>query len=217
MHQNQTSPNSIESSDAAVLDLMRRNSDGLGVTELAVAMGVTATAVRQRLNRLIGQGLLEKAVVRGAEGRGGRGRPSHRYRLTALGRRAGGTNFGDLAIAMWKEIRAVKDPEVRRGLLGRLSDAMADMYGGQAAGTTPGERMHSVAAMFQERKVPFSVDSSGKLPVLVAEACPYPGLPEQDHSLCAMERLLFSKLVDHDVRLTACRLDGANCCTFEMA
>jgi len=31
-----------------------------------------------------------------------------------------------------------------------------------------------------------------------------------------MEKTLFSNLLMEDVKLTACRLDGANCCTFEM-
>ena len=118
---------------------------------------------------------------------------------------------------MWKEIRAVKDPDVRRGLLERLARTMAEMYGPQVSGATTEERMQSVSELLRGRGVPFSVKKTDKLPVLVAEACPYPGLPEHDRSLCAMERMLFSKLVAQDVRLTSCRLDGMSCCTFEMS
>jgi predicted ArsR family transcriptional regulator len=207
----------VASSDAALLDLLRR-AEGLGIGQLARAMGVTATAVRQRLNRLMRDGLIERTVDRaGDDGIAGRGRPGHVYRLTDRGRRRAGDNFGDLAVAMWKEIRAIKDADVRRGLLERLASNMAEAYGAHVSGESAENRMESVSKLLSDRGVPFSVEKTAELPVLVAEACPYPGLPEQDRSLCAMERMLFSKLVAHDVRLTGCRLDGASCCTFEMS
>ncbi|NIL97806.1 MAG: transcriptional regulator [Planctomycetales bacterium] len=145
----------------------------------------------------------------------GRGRPSHQYRLTEKGRRRSGGNFADLAMALWHELRSVSHPEVRRGLFERLARTMAEMYRSQVSGRTVVERMRSIQRLFAERNVPLDVDESGQLPVLTAEACPYPQLAEQDRTVCAVERLLFSELLQHDVRLTACRLDGASCCTFE--
>ncbi|MCA9267342.1 MAG: MarR family transcriptional regulator, partial [Planctomycetales bacterium] len=105
----------MASSDATLLDLLRRR-DGMTVHELAELMGVTATAVRQRLNRLLGQRLVERKIHRV-----GRGRPSHQYSLSDAGRRKSGANFADLAIALWQEIRQIEDPEVRRGLLTRIA------------------------------------------------------------------------------------------------
>ena len=56
---------------------------------------------------------------------------------------------------------------------------------------------------------------SNDLPLLQARACPYPDLAEQDRSVCSMERMMFSELVGENLRLSNCRLDGHNCCTFE--
>lgn len=206
--------NSIESSDIAILDLLRR-VDSVGVSGLAELMHVTPTAVRQRLNRLMAEGLIERIVLKRSDA--GRGRPSHEYSLTELGRRKTGANFADLAIVVWNEIRAIDDDDVRRGLLGRLARTMAEMYGEQIDATSTDGRMAQIQQLFSERNVPFSVDRSGQLPVLIAEACPYPTLAEQDRGICAMEKMLFSELLDDDVKLTSCRLDGANCCTFETA
>ena len=203
-----------ESSDRALLDLLR-SVDSLSVSEMVSAMGVTATAVRQRLNRLMGQGLVQRQL--GRSNGGERGRPGHRYSLSEKGRRTTGANFADLAIVLWKEIRGISDSEIRRGMLKRLAKAMADMYAKDVVGSTPHERMDSIRRVFGERDVPFSVDSSGKLPVLKADACPYPELAEQDRGICAMEKMLFSELLEKDLRLSQCRLDGANCCTFEVA
>ena len=201
--------NPTESSDAALVNHLRR-TEQLTVSQLAERMDVTATAVRQRLSRLMAEGIVERQ-----SSPSGRGRPSHRYRLTDKGRRRSGGNFADLALALWHEVRSVQQPEVRRGLLQRLAKTMAEIYRPQVTGQSVTERMKSIKRLFAERNVPFSVDESGQLPVLTAEACPYPQLAEQDRSVCAVERLLFSELLQDNVRLTECRLDGATCCTFE--
>src|SRR5262245_55418777 len=184
-----------ESSDVGLLDLLRK-SGPLGVQELAEAMHVTATAVRQRLTRLMAQGLVDRESTPA-----GRGRPIHRYTLTEKGRRQTGANFTDLALALWNEIRAIKDPEVQRGLLGRLAKSMAAAYGEKITGRTTAERMKSVSRVFAERDVAFTVDESGDLPVLTALACPYPELAEKDRGICAMERMLFSEMVGQGLKL----------------
>lgn len=198
-----------ETSDVAILDLLRR-AGALNVSKLALATGVTATAVRQRLNRLMGQGLIERETARA-----GRGRPSHRYSLTDKGRRQTGANFADLALALWRDIRAIQDPQVRRGLYQRVARHLAALYEGRVTGTTPRERMQDVAEIFRERNVPFRVDEANRLPVLTALACPYPQLADEDRGVCAMERMLMQELVGQDVRLAECRLDGDSCCRFE--
>lgn len=198
-----------ESSDIGILDLLRK-AGPLGVTELAQAMQVTATAVRQRLARLMGQGLVDRELARAS-----RGRPSHRYALTEKGRRQTGANFVDLALALWKEVRAIEDAEVRRGLLQRLAKTMAGMYRQQVSGATTTERLQDISRIFADRDVPFEVDSSGALPVLTALACPYPDLAEQDRGICAVEKMMISELAGAGLKLASCRLDGDACCRFE--
>lgn len=201
----------IVPSDVAILDLLRKQNS-ISVAELAQLLGVTATAVRQRLTRLMAQGYISRQTLRL-----GRGRPSHQYILTQEGRRKTGSNFADLAIALWDEIRAIADAEVRMGLLQRVARRLAEVYADQVSGATLEDRMKSLAELFNSRRVAFDVETGGpnQLPVLAALACPYPDLAEQDPSICAMERLLFSELLGQGVRLTKCRLDGESCCTFE--
>ena len=199
----------VESSDIALLDLLRKHGS-LSVSQLKGAMGVTATAVRQRLVRLLARGDIERQAERMS-----RGRPVHWYVLTEKGRRRAGANFADLAMALWQEIREIKDPEVRRGLLQRISRRLAALYADQIRGSSLEERMESLAAIFRERQIPFEVERTNELPLLHATACPYPDLAEQDRSVCSMERMMFSELLGENLRLSSCRLDGHNCCTFE--
>ena len=76
--------------------------------------------------------------------------------------------------------------------------------------------MEALVRLFGERQVPLEVDTEGDLPILKALACPYTEIAEQDRSICAMERQLFSELVGEGLRLSECRLDGQTCCTFEL-
>jgi len=199
---------SVASSDKALLDFLRREG-AVTIATLAAEMGVTATAVRQRLARLMAEGLIQRQTERRH-----RGRPNHRYSLTEKGERATGTNFADMAIVLWEEIKSVKDPLVRRGLLGRIATRLVERYRGRVSGDTLAERMQALADVMNEREIPFAVDSSGELPVLTALACPYPELARRDRGICTMERLMLSEILGESVRLSECRLDGANCCTF---
>ena len=200
----------IESSDVAVLDQLR-TVGSLSVAQLAAMIGVTATAVRQRLTRLMAHGYIERNVVRT-----GRGRPVYRYTLTDKGRRQTGENFADLAIALWLEICSIDDPERRRALLERVSRRLVSMYAVHVQGDTAAEKMRSLVRLFRERQVPFVVESEGDLPVLTVLACPYTGLAEEDRSICSVETMLFSELMGEELRLEQCRLDGQSCCTFAL-
>jgi predicted ArsR family transcriptional regulator len=218
-------PAEHRASDAAVIELLRVD-DSLGIGDLAKRLGVTATAVRQRLDRLMRAGLVSRTTVSGglsAAGEPGgnrmRGRPSHVYSLTEKGRSTGGDNFRDLAMVLWREIRSVREPAVRQGLLSRIAAAMASMYREEVSGGTPRQRLESTAKILQERRIscgvePASGPENGGLPVLTSYACPYPELAEQDRGICAAERLMLQDLVGSAVQLTECRLDGAPCCRF---
>src|SRR3954468_8241654 len=104
-----------ESSDRVLLEVLQRNG-AVTISVLVTEMGVTATAVRQRLQRLMADGLIQRQSENI-----GRGRPNHRYSLTEKGERASGTNFADMADVLWDEIKSLDDPQIRRGLLKRIA------------------------------------------------------------------------------------------------
>jgi len=199
----------IPNSDSELLDLLRI-AGPLGVSELADAMEVTPTAVRQRLTRLMGQNSIQREAIRY-----GRGRPKHRYWLTEKGISLTGSNFTDLALALWNEIRQAGDAELRREAVRRIAQTLAAAYAGQIHGDTPEERMRSLADLLSQRRIPVSVENSTEGAVLTAHACPYPNLAEQDQSVCSMERMMYSELVGQNLTLTQCRLDGDSDCRFQ--
>ena len=194
--------------DAPLVDLLRQR-DGRRVDDLAKSLGITATAVRQRLDRLMKEGLVSREVIQGT-----RGRPSHSYNLTESGNRSAGDNFQDLAVVLWSEIRSVRDPAVRRGLLNRIGSSLADRFVSKVSGKTPSERLQSMANVMKDREIPCSFSIENGLPILTSLACPYPELAELDRGICAAERSMLETLSGGRVRLSECRLDGASCCRF---
>ncbi|MFM7107455.1 MAG: helix-turn-helix transcriptional regulator [Planctomycetaceae bacterium] len=200
--------------DAAVIDVLRVE-DALGIGELSAALGVTATAVRQRLARLMRAGLVERRTLGGR-----RGRPAHAYSLTEAGKRRGGDNFRELAIVLWRELRGVRDAEIRRGLIGRIGSALAGFHRVEVSGSDPATRLRGVAEIMRGRDIACTCEDGGadgrSAPVLTNYTCPYPDLAEQDRGICAAERVMIEELVGDPVRLAECRLDGGSCCRFSL-
>ena len=83
--------NGKSAADADVLNLLA-DSRPLAISDIVQHVGVTRTAVHQRLVRLMGEGLVDRELVRA-----GRGRPSYRYLLSPKARKLAGNNFADLA------------------------------------------------------------------------------------------------------------------------
>jgi predicted ArsR family transcriptional regulator len=216
----------VRSSDAELIRLLR-DGEALTIDELKRGMGVTATAVRQRIERLLESGLIErqKEVV-------GRGRPVFRYALTVDGHRHAGADSSEFAEAMWREIMALRDSPIRRRLISAIARRLGKMYAARLAENNHGDseddvgqrpleqRMRSLSRILLRNQISAGVHVTGSksalLPVLDIGACPYPTLRDTPHdrSLCKMEEEMLSEALGEPVHLTSCKLDGDHCCQF---
>jgi len=201
-----------ESSDRTLLDLIRRHGP-LSVAEMASRQGVTATAVRNRLTRLVGSGMVERRTEHG-----GRGRPKHTYQASAAAHKRLGQNYADLAVILWDEMmRSVEDRKLRRVLFGRITERLAELYRAQVTGVEWERRMVQLGSVLHDRGIETEVTRSdgGSMPILKQHSCPYYELAEADRAICAMERKMFEKVLGRSLRLSQCRLDGHRSCDFE--
>lgn len=142
-------------SDIDILDFLR-STGPVSVSVLARHFGVTPTAVRQRLNRLVAEGLVERHVHRE-----GRGRPRHLYRITGKGRLKIGSNYADLARALWLAVRKISDQATQQAILESVAEELARLYLPRMAGITVAERMEHLARIFSEKRVPLAVEGNG--------------------------------------------------------
>ena len=199
----------LDSNDRQFLDRLHRLESGT-VPEICEEIGVTATAVRQRLNRLQGLGFVTRETVRC-----GRGRPHHAYRITDAGTRELGDNYADLAMILWNEVRNIEPIEVRVRILERVQGSLADRYGRLVQGESLNERFDQLQAALVERGFDVEVDNSGPLPILRENNCPFLEMASHDSAICELEREVFQRVLGVDVEMTSCCLDGSHCCEFQ--
>ncbi len=199
-----------ETTDRLLMDHIRRHGP-LTISEMAAFLGVTQTAVRNRLTRLVESGLVEKRSQVGA-----RGRPKHTYQASVEAQKRLGQNYTDLALVLWDEMmRSVEDLKMRRVMFGHIIDKMADLYRAQITGEAWEGRLVQLGSILNDRGVETEVSDHGDLPILKQHSCPYFALAETDRSVCAMERKMFEKVLGLGLRLSRCRLDGHRSCDFE--
>jgi predicted ArsR family transcriptional regulator len=201
-----------ESADRELLDLIRRHGP-LTVSEMADRSGVTATAVRNRLTRLLGSGMVERHAEHG-----GRGRPKHAYRASVEAHKRLGQNYADLAVVLWDEMMStIDDPKLRRTLFRRITDRLADYYRAQLKGDEWEGRLVQLGSILHDRGIEAEVTrgDDSDMPMLKQHSCPYYELAESDRTVCAMERKMFEKILGRALRLSQCRLDGHRSCDFE--
>lgn len=200
-----------QSSDRPLMDLVRRNGP-LSVEDLAERMGVTPTAIRVRLSRLVESGLVERI-----QESVGRGRPKYFYHASPLAQKKLGQNYADLALVLWDEVmRSVDDPKIRRDLFARITDRLAISYSSQMRGEEWSSRMVQLGGLLHERGVETEVSAGDEGQTVLRQlSCPYFELAEVDRDICSLERRMFEKVVGHGLTLSHCRLDGARSCDFE--
>ncbi|MFG0263728.1 MAG: helix-turn-helix transcriptional regulator [Rhodopirellula sp. JB055] len=229
----------VRSVDRELLQCLR-SGEPKAIGELTKQLGVTATAVRQRVERLLEVGLIarEKVVA-------GRGRPTYHYVLTPAGYRRAGADATELAEAMWAEIVAIPDGDVREKLISAIASRLGRQFAAALQSDADGlmdhdknkpacscqtndgdevsfqERMQRLTSMLQTKEISASLieatsQTDGVLPVLDIEACPYPSLTAAagDRSMCRLEEQMLSEALGEDVHLSSCRMDGDSCCQF---
>jgi DeoR family suf operon transcriptional repressor len=201
-------PDGMGIADAELLNLLADKGQ-LAIPELISHIGVTRTAVHERLLRLMAEGLVDRQLVRG-----GRGRPSYRYSLSPKARKLAGNNFVDLAAILWQEVFGIEDSRRRQHVIRSIASALKALYTDAIHGTTLKARMESLRELLETRRVRCEVDSSGGGPTFTLRDCPYLDLAEVDCTVCEMETMLFSQLLGDEVVLSQCRLDGHACCQF---
>ena len=199
----------IDPNDQNFLEQLHHMGGGT-IQEICGAVGVTATAVRQRLGRLEAQGLVLHEVVRA-----GRGRPHHVFRVSDEGLRHLGENYRDLALILWRSIHRLEDEAVRNGVLRKVRDEFVRQYGRVAPDGPIRDRMVQLQQELSSHGYDVEI-GDGELPILRENSCPYQDLASVDPSICEMEADVYSRILNAEVSLTQCCLDGHSSCEFHV-
>jgi len=201
----------IDTRDREILEYLHQ-SEGLDVQSLCDLLGVTRTAVRQRISRLEAAGL----IVSELQGQS-RGRPRNVYRVTAEGLHALGENYRQLAVVLWEAITGFEDEAVRMRLLGRVRDVLAERFRRQLGNCENlDDRLDLLASEMKSSGFNVESDHQGGLRILRETSCPFPMLAEVDDALCQVERQVLEQVLGAPVEVRSRCRDGHGCCEFQV-
>jgi len=199
---------SLDANDRQFLARLQRLGSGT-VQELCGDLGVTATAVRQRLARLQVLNMVTRDVVRS-----GRGRPHFTYRPTEVGLRELGDNYADLAQILWGELQQIEEIDIRERIISRVRERLAGRLRRFVDGANLNDRVRQLGEALSEYGFDIETETSGTRPVLREHNCPYHELASSDSAICELEQSVFQDVLQANVTLSRCCLDGNGCCEF---
>jgi predicted ArsR family transcriptional regulator len=181
------------------------------IKELEIALGVTATAVREQLSQLVAEGVVDALRVRGDIGR-----PFYTYRLTDKAQDLFPKDYGTLARLLLEETLATVGPEVYEQLLTRVSGRLAEHYAGAIEGRMMEERLYGLSALLVQKGYESEVTRTAEGFVLHATTCPYFAVVKDHREICDMEERMMADLLDAEVQLGPCMRDGHAACLFQV-
>lgn len=200
----------LDDSDQIVLQWLQQHGHAT-IPELCDRLSVTATAIRQRLNRLQDQGLIDRDTIRAS-----RGRPHHAYVLTDAGRQQLGDNYAELAMLLWDEVQQLEDSALRNRLFRRLEQQLAQRYGATVQGKTLDQRFEQLRNSLKDKGFRVEIESRDGLPILREMHCPYHKLAAGDPEICGVEQRVFEQVLGVKLALTQSCRNGHGCCEFQI-
>jgi predicted ArsR family transcriptional regulator len=184
------------------------------IGQLIRQMGVTRTAINEQLNELMAAGFVERTTERLS----GRGRPHYLFRATDAALLLLFAGNQRLVIpAIWKAVEKAGGKALVAEVLQQVSHDLAQHYKARVTGRTPRQRLRQLCQLLEREGSLIEVDEddAGQLCV-VKRSCPFISMFEPGRAVCTIDQDMMSEVVGAPVRRTACRHDGAPCCTFEL-
>ena len=123
-------------------------------------------------------------------------------------------DYGELTRLLLEEVTQTRDPDALQGVLRRLSARLADVYRDQVRGQDLADRVTAWAKLLDRRGVSVKIEKTGDGYVLEEYGCPYHNVALENRAVCEMERQVMARLLESEVELTRCVLDGHRGCQF---
>ena len=186
--------------------------NGADIQALCELLGVTRTAIRQRISRLETAGMIGSQLQSQT-----RGRPRLLYRVTAEGLHELGENYRELAVVLWETIAGFEDAEIRSTLISRVQNSLAERFRRQlVASDSVDQRLDQLAEEMTSSGFNIESDHSGGLRILRETSCPFPMLADVDDAICQIERQVLEQVLGAPVEFRSRCRDGQGCCEFQV-
>jgi predicted ArsR family transcriptional regulator len=198
-----------------IVDRLKR-APATTAPQLAAEFGLTDTAVRQHLDVLEQQGLVEKAPSPAQ----GRGRPPVRWRLTPLADELFPDRHGDLTVELIDGIRrSLGEEALDRVIEARTADQEASYRAAlPAGGSSVKVRVRRLAEIRTREGYVAEALDDGRSVLLVEHHCPICDAASSCQGLCRGELELFRRVLGDDVTVerTDHLLSGGDRCAYRI-
>ena len=201
----------LDARDREILQHLHQSAGG-DIQSLCDVLGVTRTAVRQRISRLESAGIIASEL----QGQS-RGRPRLIYRVTAGGLHELGEDYRELAVVLWEAIAGFGDADIRAVLIGRVRDALAERFRRRLVESeSVDDRLDQLASEMKSSGFNIESDHSGGLRILRETSCPFPMLADVDETICQVELEVLQQVLGAPVEFRSRCRDGHSCCEFQV-
>ncbi|MBN2474977.1 MAG: hypothetical protein JXB62_10245, partial [Pirellulales bacterium] len=111
---------------------------------------------------------------------------------------------------------AIGGERLTKRVLRRVSRSLADHYKQRITAKRPENRLKQFTELLcSEGVLADTGQQKGKV-VLRKRSCPFIGMLDENHMICAVGLEMIAQIVGSRVRRTACRYEGDPCCVFEI-
>lgn len=198
--------------------VLLRSKPGSTVNELAAALSRSVVGVRRHLDRLAAEGLVEHAPP--TVTRTGAGRPPTGWRLSPAGRELFPRRYDSFALELLEDLADEAGPEALDAVLARRTDKLAAEYDAALGGATDtGDRLVRMAELRNRAGYVAECQPGPDGDALLVEHnCAIHRVAERHGVVCAMELVLFRKVLGPDVEVTrvAHAMAGDAACSYRV-
>lgn len=193
----------------SLLNLLLERKEGLTIDQMAGALGITRTAVREHVGALERERLIAAGAFAGSTG----GRPGRLYALTSRGMSLFPKQYDLIARLLLEQLSQRLGAAEAERELRTLGASLAAKLRDNVRGRTLAERTREIAALMRELGYEASARKDGE-PTIEALNCVYHELAQSDQTVCALDLALIENLADAQVEHRACMARGDNACVF---
>jgi len=197
-----------------LLRYLLRNKSGAAVDELAAAIDVTRTAVRQHLASLMSDGLVSTGAMRPSGGR-----PQQLFVLTDAGREAFPRHYSWFAQLLVEEIEQEHGTGGLRARLGRIAATVVSQLKQRhpVKDTTHPQRVQVLSGLMDDLGYDARTVQDATGPAIEADNCVFHELAMRSPEVCQFDLALLSSYTGAKAELTECMARGGHVCRFRFA
>lgn len=195
-----------------VMRHLLRNKGGAAIDELAAAVSVTRTAIRQHLAALMRDGLVAPGAVRPSGGR-----PQQLFVLTEEGAEAFPRHYSWFAQLLVEESRREHGQAGLRARLGRIASAVVKQLQQQRStvNASTRQKIETLSQVMDELGYDARMGKELGGPTIEADNCVFHELARKHPEICHFDLSLLSGYTGSKVELHECMARGGHVCRFK--